>query len=352
MNKYIPEKIGALEEYRPDTSYRKIRLDANESPFLMSGKMKEAAEKAAAELLSNRYPDPYAKKLISAFSKAYGIEYDNVVAGNGSDELISLIFTAFVNPGDKIVVTSPDFSMYAFYAELCGTEIIKYRKNDANEIDFAELEEVIKRENTKLVIFSNPCNPTGRSYSAETVARFFSSVNCIVVADEAYGEFSERNISVMDMAAENENLIVLKTLSKAFGMASLRVGFAVTNSEMASALRKVKSPYNLSTFSQEMGSIALSYADEIFAAAKDIGRRARLLKNDLEKLFGDSAEVFDTDANFVFIDVRNEERARNIQLSLADESIAIRRMNGRFLRITCGSNEENICLLETLAKII
>ena len=257
-----------------------------------------------------------------------------------------------MNPGDKIVVTAPDFSMYAFYAELCGAEIVKYRKNDANEIDFNELEELIKKENAKLVIFSNPCNPTGRAYPATTVAKFASSVDCIVISDEAYGEFCEKNITVMDLAAKRENLIVLKTLSKAFGMASLRVGFAVTNTEMASALRKVKSPYHLSTFSQDMGAIALSAARDVFRVARDIGRRAKLLKTELEMLFGDTAKVFDTDANFVFIDVLDDERAKNIQLSLAEASIAIRRMNGRFLRITCGSPEENTCLIEALAKII
>ncbi|MDD6800518.1 MAG: histidinol-phosphate transaminase [Firmicutes bacterium] len=351
MNKYIPKKIAELEEYSPDTTPRDVRLDANESAYGLSEEMRKCAEEAASALLSNRYPDPYASRLRAAFARAYRADPSCVVAGNGSDELISLLFTAFTEKGDKVVVTSPDFSMYGFYAELAGAEVVEYRKNEANEIDFRELAEIVKSVCPKLVILSNPCNPTGRAYSRDEIAEFVNRCGCLAVIDEAYAEFCGCECSVMDMIPDSENLIVLKTLSKAFGLAALRVGFAVAAPEIASALNKVKSPYNLNSFSQVLGTAALERADGTFASAAETGAAAKRLKNSLESLLC-GMTVFDTSANFVFIDAKSEKKAAYIKKELADASIAIRMMNKRFLRITCGSKDENERLLCVLGKII
>ena len=350
MNRYIPKKTAVLEEYNPNLTPVKIHLDANENPANLSPELLEKLKNALDKLEANRYPDPFCTELISAFSAAYGIKPENAVAGNGSDELISLIMTSFTESGDTVCVTSPDFSMYSFYAELCGCKVVSANKNDANELDIPHLKEIIVSTGAKIAILSNPCNPTGSLANKTELMDLIKSTGCLFVIDEAYMEFCAGRESVLHEAGKLDNLIVLKTLSKAFGMAAFRVGFAVSNSELTAALRKTKSPYNVNSFSQAAGREALLESGRVFAEANKIGERTRDLYSGLKEILCSEA-VYPSAANFVFTRFGDPQNALRVYNELKKRGISIRMMNSRFLRFTCGSENENKILLCEVKKI-
>ncbi|MBR3297281.1 MAG: histidinol-phosphate aminotransferase family protein [Firmicutes bacterium] len=240
IERYLPEKVRRIEEYVPNEAIYPIRLDANESPYQPSPGLRSRFAAIAQEVSYNRYPDPAARALISAFCSVYGVEPDCVAAGNGSDELISILYGSFLAAGDKVMILSPDFSMYSFYDGLAEAQLIRWEKADLRSIDFEAASALASKEKVRMVIFSNPCNPTGVVYDRETILNFVKSLSCLCVVDEAYMDFSPQDHSVMDMCGKVPNLIVLKTLSK-MGLAALRVGFAVSGREIAAAIRKVKS---------------------------------------------------------------------------------------------------------------
>lgn len=341
IQELIPTKVKKLEEYKPNLTPVNVRLDANESPFLPSKALLDKMSEAIVSVDFNRYPDPYASELTKAFAKIYEIDKDFVTAGNGSDELICLIASGFTEAGDKVIVVNPDFSMYSFYSSLAGAEVITAYKNDDFKIDFKSLSKTVNDTGAKLVIFSNPCNPTGAISTRDEILDFIRSTNAIIVVDEAYMEFSKTNESVMDLVCAFDNLIVLKTLSKAFGAAALRLGFAVCGRYITSSLRKIKSPYNVNSVSQTLGKVILDNYDEITNNTKIIINNLNYLKCELSKINSSKIiRIYDTAANFVFIKMQSSELAEKIKEKLMDNGVAIRYMNGGFLRICAGTKSE------------
>ena len=170
MSYKLNKKIVDLVPYEPISGTYKIRLDANECPTDLPEDIKAQLKAAIDALPFNRYPDPLATGVIKAFSDFYGIDPELVTAGNGSDELIFLIESAFLEKGDKMLVVSPDFSMYNFYSSICEVECDTFFKNDSLDIDVDALIAKINADNIKLLIFSNPCNPTGAIMEREDIA--------------------------------------------------------------------------------------------------------------------------------------------------------------------------------------
>jgi len=342
MNKFIPQKVQDIEEYLPNTEVCRIRLDANESPFLPSKAILDELADAIRTLDFNRYPDPYATELIAAFSGIYNLNPANVIAGNGSDELISLICSGLTEPGDTVTVVLPDFSMYEFYSTLAGANTVKFVKNESFDINFEQLLDTVRENRSKIVIFSNPCNPTGWVCGREKVTNFINSTDALVIVDEAYMEFCEKNESVMHLTTDCPNLIVLKTMSKAFGAAALRLGFAISNGEIIRAIRKIKSPYNVNTVSQIFGKIILSHYDEIAAHIAELQENTRYLREKLSTIETSSImQICPTAANFVYLKLASQAEAERIKADLMKQSIAIRCMSrGGYLRITAGTRDE------------
>ena len=342
LDKLLPQKVKDIEEYRPNLVPCRIRLDANESPFLPSKAILDELAQAVYSLDFNRYPDPYASDLIEAFAKIYKVDQKNVVAGNGSDELISLICSGLIEPGDTVSVVLPDFSMYEFYSSLAGANMVRFIKSETFEVNYETLLAEVKKCGSKIVIISNPCNPTGWAAKRDEVTKFVKNFDGIAVIDEAYMEFSPENESVIDLAAECENLIVLKTMSKAFGAAALRLGFAITNDTLASTIRKIKSPYNVNSVSQVFGKIILDHYDEIETHIRELKENTVYLCEQLAKIENSSIfRICPTAANFVYIKLASQEIAANVKARLMEQSIAIRCMSsGGYIRVTAGKREE------------
>lgn len=345
MSYVLNDKIKNLLPYEPITGDYKIRLDANES-YLSLDKVK--IESALCQNY-NRYPDPYAVKLCDSFAKLYQISSQYVTAGNGSDELISLIVGAFFSHGDTLLTLSNDFSMYRFYGDVFGIKTEVFPKKSDLTIDVDALIDYINENKIAGLVFSNPCNPTSLMLSREDVFKLVTSVNALVVVDEAYMDFADQ--SILDVCHTFDNVIVLKTCSKAIGMAAIRLGFAVANNVITRALQAVKSPYNVNTVTQSIGEIVLNDQDYIKACTKEIiGNRDDLYRslveiNNKKKAF---EEIYKPCTNFVFI---KTNRAKEIFEKLLSCSIAIRFM-GDYLRISTGSKLENETLIEALDDIL
>lgn len=344
----LNDKVKNLTPYEPISGTYQIRLDANES-FL---KVPESIEKEMVEALKNtalnRYPNPMAPGLVKGFAKYFKVNPDCVTAGNGSDEIISVIMNAFLQKGDKILTLEPDFSMYRFYAEIAECESVKYQKNENLDIDIDDVISLANREKVRIVIFSNPCNPTSRIVTKEDCRKLITSTDALVVLDEAYMDF-DGNESLLGEFEHYDNLIILKTCSKALGSAALRLGFAVANKTLTNVIRAVKSPYNVNSVSQALGTVLFSHPDYIDECIETVVNSRKELYFEVVKIKSDRIEkVYETHTNFVFLKVKN---AKEVFEKMKEKSIIIRNM-GDYLRITAGTKEENQKMLEALKNVL
>ncbi|KFC20997.1 histidinol-phosphate transaminase [Epilithonimonas lactis] len=311
-----------------------IFLDANENPF--------------GEL--NRYPDPYQRKIKQKLSAINQISADNIFLGNGSDEVIDLAFRIFCEPRkDKVLTFSPTYGMYDVSANINNVELINLDLNEDFQIDLETLKPYLKDENLKIIFICSPNNPTGNSI--KNIEYILENFNGIIFIDEAYIDFSPKE-SFRNQIKNYENLIVSQTFSKAWGMASVRVGIAYASEEIIKFYNKTKPPYNISQLNQN--AVLETLNDENI---KLVQENIKLILNE-KKLLIESLlqlklvkKIFPTDANFILIEVENADW---IYQKLVDENVIVRNRNSvikNCLRITVGSPEENLKLIETLQNL-
>ncbi|MCM1054119.1 MAG: histidinol-phosphate aminotransferase family protein [Bacteroides sp.] len=340
----LTEKLLGLTPYDPVQGEYKIRLDANES-FI--GTDDESLKNAVRGIEINRYPDPYAKRLIKAYGELYGIDPDLITAGNGSDELISIITACFLRKGERVLCLAPDFSMYAFYSSLYELNAEAMPKEPDLTINVDKVIDKVNRDGVRAVLFSNPCNPTSLGLEKEKVVRLVRSVEALVILDEAYMDFWGEENSLLKDTAEYDNLIVLRTCSKALGMAGLRLGFAVSCPIITEKLRAAKSPYNVNSLTQQLAEYFLKDKEEMNRRIEACKAAKNELYNALTEAKLDLAEaVYPSVTNFVFMKARG---AKEIFEYLLSRSIAVRHM-GEYLRITAGTSEENRAVIKALTE--
>ena len=359
----INPKINKFEPYslnsEIDLNKIEIRLDANESFANLPDYIIEDINKNISKIKFNRYPDPSALDLTKKYaeylkiSENAEIDIKNIAVGNGSDELLNIIINAFLSKGDKILTFAPDFSMYAFYGDIIEADVIKVQKTGENNfaIDFDEIAGRINREHIKLVVFSNPCNPTGRLESKEILEKFIRSVNCVVIVDEVYMSFADdkENQSFLYDFLEYPNLIIMKSLSKSIGLASIRVGFALSNEIFINLIKTIKSPFNVNAVSQKIAETVLCYPGELAKRLESIKANKKNLQINIKNLLSDKKEfkIYDTQTNFILIETKKAKRIFNF---LLENKILVRNISDKFLRITTGSLEENERLIKCLNK--
>ena len=343
------EKAKALTPYDPSEGVYRVRMDANESFLLPTEQDRIAMAQAAAETALNRYPDPLAREVCASFARAYGVKPELVTAGNGSDELISIILSVFLQKGEKALTLSPDFSMYRFYTSITETPCITLEKGEDLRIPVERVLETVKRESVRLLIFSNPCNPTSVGLGREEVRRILGGTDALVVLDEAYMDFWDQ--SLLDEVACHDNLIILRTCSKMLGMAALRLGFAVANPQITAVLRAAKSPYNVNAVTQGMANVVL--ANPVYRDVyRDLLIESRnMLLEGFRKLQADGLidRVYDSCTNFVYLRLAD---AKRIYALLLDRGILIRRFGEGHLRITAGTQAENEELLAVMRFLL
>lgn len=346
------EKLQNLKPYEPGTGGYRIRLDANESFVELSESTKQGILKRISDDCLNRYPDPLATEACALFADYYGVSPECVTAGNGSDELLSVITQAFLMRGEIMTVLTDDFSMYGFYGFIAEAVVDVYEKRSDCTIDVDGLIEHVNSIGSRMLLFSNPCNPTGLGISGEDALRIVRECpECLVIVDEAYMDFWDQ--SVIKHINDNDNMIVLKTCSKALRTAGIRCGFAVAGKTITNALRAVKSPYNVNRLTQAAAAEIFSHPEELDEGIKAVIESRELLRNELNEFLSAKPDAFvldETVSNF-FVLHFDGEQAVYVFEKLKEHSILVRCF-GKKLRITVGSVEENRQLIEALRAII
>ena len=329
------EKLKAYSSARDEfTGTSGVFLDANENPY--------------GEL--NRYPDPYQKELKNEINKSNGIDPNNIFIGNGSDEVIDLLFRVFCNPSiDKALTFAPTYGMYDVSAGINDIELIKVPLNNEFDIDFNTVEGFLSDPQLKLILICSPNNPTGNCPNFTTVERIIENFGGIVLIDEAYINFSTKK-SYADIIDKYPNLVVSQTMSKAWGLAAARIGMALGNSSIIDLLNKVKPPYNISGLNQNVAIESLKKQDEFLVNKEQIlQNKAKLYKelNNLDFI----TRVYPSDANFFLVECLDAEK---IYAVLINKKIIVRNRNNiikNCIRITVGTADENQLLIKELKSI-
>ncbi|MBM3237190.1 histidinol-phosphate transaminase [Candidatus Poribacteria bacterium] len=347
LKKFTRSNLADLRPYEvKDVPYR-IKMDANENPFDLP---KEIKEILASELLKhsfNRYPDPTAKELRAKLSEQLRVNIEQIVMGNGSDELISYLITAFGRDDARVVFPAPTFSMYEILAKVAGVEVRSASLTEDFDISVDKLIAELKSGGTNLVFFSYPNNPTGNCFDRQGIIDFLERDDTIVIVDEAYYEFSGKTF--LPILNQYPNLVILRTFSKAYGLAGLRVGYMIAHPDIISEIHKVRLPYNLNSFSQKVALKLLEHSHQAAAQISVILKEHERIFQSLAQL--DHIHPFPTDANFVLF--RTEEDADSLFEHLLTRGILIRNLNRpgllrNCLRVTVGTPEENNAFLNGL----
>ncbi|HUX94263.1 MAG TPA: histidinol-phosphate transaminase [Bacteroidales bacterium] len=321
----------ARDEFKGNTG---IFLDANENPY---GRL-------------NRYPDPYQRDLKKAVSEYKGIPEENIFLGNGSDEIIDLCFRVFCRPGaDKALIFTPTYGMYEVSASVNDVEVIKLPLNPSFQIDMKKVTGILTDSNLKLIYICSPNNPTGNCMDYADVEKIVADSGSVVIIDEAYIDFSDKP-SLLKLVGKYPNVIVMQTFSKAFGLASVRVGMAFASKEIVQYFNKIKPPYNISTINQVTALHKIYRTNEKENQLRKIRIEKEKLVIRLLKL-GLTEMIYPSDANFLLVKVKD---ANLIYSELVKMNIIVRNRNqvvNNCIRITVGKPSENNKLLKALKTI-
>lgn len=325
---------SARDEFQGEAS---VYLDANENAF-----------GSPLEDQYNRYPDPLQYNVKKRLSEIKGLPVRNIFLGNGSDEAIDILFRSFCNPGvDNVILVPPTYGMYEVSANINDVQTKKVSLTEEFQLNLEGIAEAID-QNTKLIFICSPNNPTGNSINREDVETLLNNFDGIVVVDEAYINFSRQKSFIQELT-EYSNLVVLQTLSKAWGLAGLRVGMAFASEEIIEVMNKVKPPYNINESSQQLALKALANVEQVNSWIKEtLTQRDKLVLSlkDLDFVL----DIYPSDANFILVKTTDPKGIYNF---LVQKGIIVRDRSKidlceGSLRITIGTPAENEILIDTL----
>ena len=331
----ISELVKSFQPYRVVEGDYKIWLDKNESPFDLPLFIKEEAFDELGELNFNRYPSIDSMPLRERIAEHYTLSPVNVAVGNGSDELISYLLKLF--DGEYIITTPPTFGMYTFYARLDGIPVVEVPLKDDFTIDGESIAE--KAKNAKLIFIASPNNPTGNLQPREEIIKVLETGKPVVV-DEAYAEFAGE--SLVGMLDDYPNLIILRTFSKAYGLAGIRVGYMLASETFIDALYRILPPFPVGLPAMVIAEKALEYRDVMERRIRYIVEERERVRKALGKL------AYPSDANFLLVNANAYE-------FLLERGIVVRRLSGWLaghIRVTVGRRLENNAFLEAIKEWI
>jgi histidinol-phosphate aminotransferase len=341
----IRPNIRSLKPYRSARQdyLTGVLLDANENAF--------GSAVTFDGLDLNRYPDPFQTPLRSQLAQLHGVHKDNLFAGVGSDEVIDLLLRIFCEPGtDSILILEPTYGMYRVAADVNNVRVTSCLLTDDFQVDVEAVKQAVTAT-TKIIFCCTPNNPTGNLLRRNDILRLCAETSAIVVADEAYADFSQSD-SLISALADVPNLVVLRTLSKAWGLAAIRLGYAVAYSQVVSYLMKVKSPYNINILTTTEALKALQSSAHVKRSVAAVAsERARLV--DQLSRFRFVKKIFPSDANFLLVRCAD---ARLLYQQLAQRGIIIRDRSSEpklenCVRISVGTPQQNDLLLQALKEL-
>lgn len=346
LTPYSPGK--PIEELEKELGIqRAIKLASNENPLGPSRKALEAIQQVLGGL--HRYPEGSGTKLREALADRLKVKPEMVVLGNGSNEIIELLVRAFIQPGDEAVMADLTFVVYQMIVKAAHGQPVRVPLHDGQH----DLKTMARRfnEKTRLVFVCNPNNPTGTIVKQEGVDEFLQRVpeGAIVVFDEAYYEYvTDRDFpDSLNYLREGKNVVILRTFSKIFGLAGLRIGYGITTEEIAGILHKVRQPFNTNRLAQVAALAALKDDEHVQRSLRINEAGKTLLCNAFRKL---GLWYLPTQTNFIYVNVKRP--GQEIYNRLLKEGVIVRHIQGEYLRVTIGLPEENSRFIEALSRVL
>lgn len=346
LSPYVPGK--PIEELQRELGLTQvIKLASNENPLGPSPKAVAVINEGAATL--HRYPDGGAFRLREALADRWKVTSDHIILGNGSDEILGLLARTFLSPGDEAVMADHTFVIYkmevmAAHGKAVTVPLKQWRH------DLTAMADAMTAR-TRLLFLCNPNNPTGTMVSAEEVARLLALVpeHVVVVFDEAYFEYvrSSEFPDSMAYVKQGRNAIVLRTFSKIYGLAGLRIGYGVTTPEIANLLNRVRPPFNANSIAQRAALAALG-DDEHVAKSRAVNQAG--MEQVVKGLTALGFTPISSEANFVYFDVGRD--GRQVFDALLRQGVIVRHIEGRMIRVTIGQAEDNQIFLAALARVL
>ena len=355
------ENILAIKPYPPGKPVEEvereygikgsIKLASNENPLGPSPKAMAAIQKAVAGL--HRYPDSGGYYLTEKLAEKLGVRPDQIVLGNGSDDVIGMLTRVYLKPGDTAIMTEPSFLMYDIFVRTVGAAPVQIPLKNLG-IDLPAMAAAVT-ENTRMVFITNPNNPTGGHITAPQFEAFMASLPpyVLVVLDEAYIEFASAPdcLDGLNLISDDRPIAVMRTFSKAYGLAGIRIGYGVMPAEMAGMLHRVRQPFNTNSLAQAGAAAALEDEEFLRETKQLIQNELKFLQDSLTKM---GVCWFPTQANFFLIDVK--KNARDVFESLLRQGVIVRSMVSygypEYIRVTVGTRGENARFLEALERVL
>ncbi len=330
-----------------------LKLDANENVFIEPDWLREKINEAIQSCIVTRYPDNLYIEARDSLAKYLGIKASQILLGNGSDDVLDAIIHAFLDNTSELITAEPTFSMYEFLTKIIGAKYVVTLLDENFEVNTEEILASIS-ENTKIIILSSPNNPTGNQFSSEKLKEIIESTDRIVVIDEAYVDFA--NYNLLDWINKYDNLIITRTFSKSWGLAGLRVGYAVSNEEMIHFLKNVQKPYSLNIVGQAIIPVIINDIGYIDQTIKKIKEERKWLESAYQTV--DHLKMYPSVTNFFLLRVLKKEFTANKLINqLIQKGIIIRDRSDQPLlencvRITIGTHEMNEYVISSLKKIL
>jgi len=345
---FVRPSIRELVPYETKHMPECIRLDANENPFPWPAGMREAL--FSEKLAFNRYPDGMGQDIRTRIADYTSTSPEEILIGNGSDELIQLILLTFGGLGKSLVIHPPTFGMYQIAARLTDTTVVQVPLLNGLDLDTEQMLKAAQIPEAQVIIVCNPNNPTGSLFPREDILRLVQESGKIVVVDEAYAEFSGETL--IPEIKNYPNLVIMRTFSKAFGLAGLRLGYLIGQSKTIAFINKVRAPFNVNSFSQRAGILALDYLNEYQGQIQQIKAETQRLQEALNLI--PNLTVYPTRANFFLLRPEDPDRWA---MELQKRGFLVRNMGvlptlGKCLRVSAGLPEENEELIRAVREIV
>ncbi|MFO7942474.1 MAG: histidinol-phosphate transaminase [Bacillota bacterium] len=343
-----------MSRYRIMAHNARLKLDANEHPYGVAENLRGEMARRLAHVDPSRYPDDSCEGVRELLGEYLGTSPTQIIVGSGSNEVMVAIGAAFREDVDRVVIPRPTFGMYRVVATNLGIPVTEVATDDAFRLDPDELARSI-RGNSALVFLCMPNNPTGEYFPDELIEAVLDAGPRALVIDEAYGEFGGR--SYLNLVAKDPRVIVLRTLSKAFGLAGVRVGYCVAHPDVAGSIEGARAPYNVGIYSQVAAGVVLENRKEQLASVEPVLRSREKLFAGLDSVAGIAPHP--SDASFILFRVEREEygmSAEELWRALLGEGISIRRFEGSpelddYLRVSVGLPRENEEFLENVERL-
>jgi histidinol-phosphate aminotransferase len=343
--------LAELEPYVSPQQPARWQMNTNESPLPPPKQLVEELSERLSELALNRYPDKDAQDLYQALAERTRWSADGLWAANGSNEVLLHLFLAFGGPGRTVLTFEPTYSLHSLIPRVAGTRIRNLWRDEDHVIDLEAALEEVERSGPDIVVVCSPNNPTGNCEPLSTVRALLQAAPGLVVVDEAYGEFAGPEYSVRPLLDEYRNLVMVKTFSKAWRLAGVRLGFLLADPSLREGIERVRLPYHLSALTQAAGELALRYSNETLEAVDSITEQRDRISVELQSM---GVKTFPSRANFVLFQMDEPDAIFN---RLLEHDVLVRNYSSNpalrgCLRVTAGRPEETDAFLEAMGGIL